>query len=727
MSKRYLISTSEFSEESLTDISLKHQNFLSWPLVYFLSENNKYDAYVGETTDLVSRMKAHLKSNRKKNLNSVHLISSDLFNKSATLDIESNLIKYIAADGRYQLQNGNLGITDHHFYQRKELYWDIFKDIWSELRTLGVTRHSLEYIDNSDLFKYSPYKSLSDDQVNSLKTILNCLLDDRAKVSLVEGGAGTGKSILAIFLFKLLKTDTVDFNLTDFDENDLELFDLFKKVKEQYGHLEMALVVPMSSFRKTIEKVFKGIKGLKSNMVIGPADVAKKKYDLLIIDESHRLRQRVNLGAYFGAFDKNCEALGFDKMTSSELDWVLKQANKSILFYDEQQSIKPSDVSAIAFNNLKQKADTRNEILKTQFRIKGGAEYVKFIQGLFTEQNKALKPYAPGLNYESYLYESLDDMVNDIKLKDQQFGLSRLVAGFAWKWISKKDKSKFDIVIDGTKLQWNAVTVDWVNTPNAINEVGCIHTIQGYDLNYTGVIIGPEIGYDPISEKLIIHDQLYQDKNGKNAIRNPEILKSYIINIYKTILLRGINGTFIYVCDPALRNHFKKFWRLKETLAEVKSLNIHPNKTNGQCIPFYDLNIAAGSFSDYQQVENISFLELTESLKANDDLFACKIVGESMNKIIPNGSIALFKKYSGGSRNGLICLVESTNIYDKDLGGQYTIKEYRSKKAQTDDSWVHEEITLHPLSTDEYFKPLVLRDEETIDLKVIGVFQRVLT
>ncbi len=434
----------------------------------------------------------------------------------------------------------------------------------------------------------------------------------------------------------------------------------------------------------------------------------------------------MNLGAYFGAFDQNCKALGFDKTTSSELDWVLKQANKSIFFYDEQQSIKPSDVSASAFKNLRQKADTRYEILKTQFRVKGGADYVKFIQGLFTEQHETLKPYAHGLNYESYLYESLDDMVEDIKLKDQQFGLSRLVAGFAWQRISNKDKSKFDIVIGDTKLQWNSLTVDWVNTPNAVNEVGCIHTIQGYDLNYTGVIFGPEIGYDPVSEKLIIYENLYQDKNGKNTIKDIEVLKSYIVNIYKTILLRGINGTFIYVCDPALRNHFKKFWRLKETIADVKPLNIHPNKINEQCVPYYDLNIAAGSFSDYQQVEDVSYIELPESMKPNPDLFACKVVGESMNKIIPNGSIALFKKYSAGSRNGLICLVESTNIYDKDLGGQYTIKEYRSKKVKTDENWVHEEITLHPLSTEAHFKPLVIRDEETIDLKVIGIFESVL-
>src|SRR5690606_16646360 len=261
----------------------EQRDFLSWPIVYFL--RNRKEAYVGETTDMVSRMKDHLRVERRQNLNSVSLILSDFFNKSATLDIESHLIRYISADKQFELQNGNLGLSDHKFYQQKEVYWSIFRDIWSELRSVGIARHSLEHLDNSDLFKYSPYKTLSKEQISGLKTILNCLLDDRAKVSLIHGGAGTGKSILAIFLFKLLKTDLTDFNRADFDEQDEELFNLVEAVRLKYGDLEMALVIPMQSFRKTISNVFKNIKGLSSKMVIGPAAVVNKKYDLLIVDE----------------------------------------------------------------------------------------------------------------------------------------------------------------------------------------------------------------------------------------------------------------------------------------------------------------------------------------------------------------------------------------------------------------------------------------------------------
>ena len=223
----------------------------------------------------------------------------------------------------------------HQYYQQKEVYWGLFSDIWNELRAMGIARHSLDHINNSDLFKYSPYKSLSKEQINSLKLILNCLLDDEAKVSLIQGGAGTGKSILAIFLFKLLKTDLENFNYSDFDAEDDELFKLLKKVKNKYGDLKMALVIPMSSFRKTISKVFKNIQGLSSKMVIGPSDLSKQKFDLVIVDEGHRLRRRVNLGPYFKPFDDTCNLLGLDKTKASELDWLLIQSKKSLIFYDQ--------------------------------------------------------------------------------------------------------------------------------------------------------------------------------------------------------------------------------------------------------------------------------------------------------------------------------------------------------------------------------------------------------
>ncbi|AZA84426.1 hypothetical protein C1637_06175 [Chryseobacterium lactis] len=722
--KKFTI-TEEYSFDSLieTKITSNHKDYLSWPIVYFLKNKKTKSAYVGETTDVLTRISTHLKSEEKKQLSSVNLILSDLFHKSATLDLESNLIKYISADGQYALQNGNLGISNHQYHEKK-VYWDLFKDIWDELRQLGITRHSLDYINNSDLFKYSPYKSLSKEQIKGLKTILNCLLDENAKVSLIHGGAGTGKSILAIFLFKLLKTNLEDFNYADFDEDDEELFLLLKRVKDKFKDLNMALVIPMASFRKTISNVFKNINGLSGKMVIGPSDLAKNNYDLIIVDEGHRLRRRVNLGSYFGTFDTNCEKLGLDKFTASELDWVILQSSKSIIFYDQYQSIKPSDTLKDSFKKLELEPHTRVEKLKTQLRVRGGNNYIKLIHKIFDESLILPSETYKTDDYEFYLFDDLSQMVDRIKKKDKLHGLSRMVAGYAWEWISNKNSEAYDIIIGENQFKWNSVSVDWVNSTNSIDEVGCIHTTQGYDLNYTGVIIGPELDYDFTSRKFIVDKKKYKDKNGKNSIQNEEELLDFIINIYKTILLRGIQGTYIYACNENMRLFLSQFIQSSNSFTKQNSLQIS-NTPSENSIPFYDLTIAAGSFSELQELENTKYIEL-DDINSKDDYFACTVTGESMNKIIPNGSICLFKKYTGGSRNGLITLVEGRNVTDIEFGSSYTIKEYSSKKVTDEEGWHHEEITLLPKSNDSSFKPIVLRDEETIDFNVLGIFVRVL-
>jgi DUF2075 family protein len=722
--KKFSINHYNFDVDLEQQIIVNHRDYLSWPLVYFLNDETSKDAYVGETTDVLNRMKAHSKTEKKKNLSSVNLILSDYFNKSATLDLEANLIRYIAADGQYNLQNGNLGIANHHYFQQKEIYWELFKNIWDELKSMGIARHSLEHIDNSDLFKYSPYKSLSKEQINSLKLILNCLLDKNARVSLIQGGAGTGKSILAIFLFKLLKTNLENFNFSDFEEDDDELFKLLKKVKDHYGEINMALVIPMASFRKTISKVFKNIQGLSPKMVIGPSELAKQKYDLVIVDEGHRLRRRVNLGPYFKPFDDTCNLFGLDKMSASELDWLLIQSKKTLLFYDRHQSIKPSDVLRKRFIELENDSSTRIETLKTQFRSRGGNDYVQFIHEILSDNTKQRDKFQ-SVDYECFLFNDIQNMIDEIHKKETSDGLSRIVAGYAWEWLSNKNKDAYDIEIGDAKLRWNSVAIDWVNSKNSINEVGCIHTTQGYDLNYVGVIIGPELDYDFEKNQLTINKSRYKDKAGKNTISDENILKDYILNIYKTILLRGVKGVFIYACNENLRKYLSNFLNIKDQIKNTIQLQFL-NEPNEFAIPFYDLKVAAGSFSTNQKSNEIKYLDFGKTLNPKENYFACKIVGESMNKIIPNNSICLFEKYDGGSRNGLITLVEMTNYTDEDLGSNYTIKEYSSKKTTSEDGWKHEEITLIPKSTLPY-DPIILRDEETIGLKVVGIFVKILS
>src|SRR5690606_35317703 len=148
MSAQHLVEVNRygFSVGKLNEIGSNSYAVNQWPLVYVLSDEGKRLAYVGETADAVTRMGTHLKHDHKSQLTVVHLITSEKFNKSATLDVESNLIKYMAADGKFSLLNGNLGLVDHNYYQKSELYSQIFGQIWNKLRAEGVADHSLKHL-----------------------------------------------------------------------------------------------------------------------------------------------------------------------------------------------------------------------------------------------------------------------------------------------------------------------------------------------------------------------------------------------------------------------------------------------------------------------------------------------------------------------------------------------------------------------------------------------------
>ena len=549
-----LISKYTFSKDTIREISNNQFVKNQWPLIYIISSDKIKEAYVGESTNALSRMLNHLTNEERLKLSTLHLITSDKFNKSATLDIENNLIKYISADGKYKLQNGTAGLTLHNYYQ-KDLYFEIFKTIWIELREEKLNINALRKIDNSDLFKYSPYKSLSSDQYDAVTQLLQILISDEPSRTFVKGSAGTGKTILAIYLIKLLKTDYRNYDISEDEISSNDDFKLISTIKDKFVNPSIALVIPMTSLRKTLKAVFRSIKGLNPNMVIGPSDVLKQKYDILIVDEAHRLKRRRNIVNY-DSFNKNNAKLGLDE-NGTELDWILLQSKNQIFFYDDAQSVKPSDIPKEIFDELR--VHSNNIELVSQMRVIGGSDYINYVDNLLNCRVDILGEKIQMDGYEFKIFDSLKKMVNEITIKEKEFGLSRMVAGFSWDWISKNDKSKFDIRIDDVELQWNYVTEDWLNSDNSENEVGCIHTTQGYDLNYIGIIFGYEIDYDPISKKIFVIKENYKDKNGKNGVHDIEVLHQYIVNIYKTLMYRGIKGTFVYVCNDNLRSYFKQF------------------------------------------------------------------------------------------------------------------------------------------------------------------------
>jgi superfamily II DNA or RNA helicase/HKD family nuclease/SOS-response transcriptional repressor LexA len=164
----------------------------------------------------------------------------------------------------------------------------------------------------------------------------------------------------------------------------------------------------------------------------------------------------------------------------------------------------------------------------------------------------------------------------------------------------------------------------------------------------------------------------------------------------------------------------------KEKSKELEFVNHNKQESkNVAIVPLYDFYAAAGSFSEMQFEKDFSLIEVPVKYK-NDEYFACKVVGESMNKIIPNGSICLFKKYQGGTRNGKIVLIEYSDYQDPDFNSAFTVKTYSSKKIITDDGWYHSSIVLRPNSYDNNYENIIIDDENSIGMRVVGEFVKVL-
>ncbi|MEG0029222.1 MAG: DNA/RNA helicase domain-containing protein [Aurantimicrobium sp.] len=539
----------------------RHKN---WPVVYTIEGTD--EIYVGESTNVANRMFQHLAVEQRQHLKRIKVILDDRFNKSVCLDLESQLIRYLAADSKYKVLNGNHGITDADYFER-DRYRETFNELFDELLKEGVFTRSIPDIVNSDLFKFSPFKALNTDQSVAIEGVLEKLFEDLENKTdtpiVIQGDPGTGKTIVAVYLMKLL----VDIAKSAPDEqldSDSMFSDFFQQgYREQLRDFTIGLVIPQQSLRKSIEKVFAKTPGLSKSMVLSPFDAgaSKEHYDLLIVDESHRLGQRSNQpsAAQNKKFtDINTALFGNDDLSWTQLDWIKAKSTHQLYLLDSAQSVKPADLPAEVTAALVQQARSANSFFRlvSQMRVAGGTDYIEFIGRIFAGTQQGPESFG---NYELRFFDDIAEMRKEIFEKDKEVGLSRMIAGYAWPWASKNDPSEVDIQIGNLGLTWNRTATDWINSPTSLEEVGSIHTVQGYDLNYAGVIIGPDLGYDPVSKKIVFHRENYHDKKGKE--NNPRLgieytdedLLNYVVNIYRVLLTRGIKGTFVFVCDPALR------------------------------------------------------------------------------------------------------------------------------------------------------------------------------
>lgn len=554
-----------FDQEGAEKIKSSVDKGQNWPVVYIL--NGDKEAYVGETNNAYKRMGQHLENQKRSVMTHILLLLNDSFNKSATLDIENKLIQFMHADGKFELQNENAGQSVQHNYYQRGLYEQCFQDIWNELKRKKLANKTLYEIKNSEIFKYSPYKELTEDQFSCVERLLavtgKSLEQNLSYKMVIQGGAGTGKTVLAIYFIKCLM-DILSRN-TNFEDLDevlpedspiLQSAQLVKVIQER-KNLKVAFVVPTPSFRETVKKIFKVTKGLKLSMVIGPNDIAKKDYDIVIVDEAHRLQRRKDLVNY-GAYDAVCDSLGLSHDTT-QLDWIMARKRPlTVIFYDAKQRVKNTDMLEDSFNDFINGAEVIN--LSTQLRIQGGNEYIQFINDLLNNKKVTYESN----KYDLFVFDDYGEMEQAIKSQNKKNeGLCRIVAGISYPYSTKmrdkvaKKKLDVDVNGDGKYLRmWNLGFNDptFITDEAHKDEIGCVYTCQGYDLNYVGVILGPDIFYNKETKKIDIHIEKCTDKKTK-VKDNDEETKLNILHQYLVLLSRGIYGTYIYAVDKDLRDY----------------------------------------------------------------------------------------------------------------------------------------------------------------------------
>jgi hypothetical protein len=573
------------------------------------------------------------------------------------------------------------------------------------------TRKLIDYV--CKMFKGNQEFILIDQQKVAYEKAIDVALNATEKsVLIIKGGPGTGKSVISMNVLGGVLSAEKNVSFVAPNAN-------FRNAMVE------TLAKENSSSR--IKPLFKG-----SSCFV---DVESNIYDVLVVDEAHRL--------------KNEKA--YQYRGSNQVEDIIKASLVSIFFIDDDQRIRPEDIGTVS--ELKRVASkyTNNieEIeLTAQFRCSGAEGFINWLDDVLH-----IKPTAnyDGWNQQEFEFEickSPQDLHSKIKQKNSNGYKARMLAGYAWPWTSAQNGNQDAQIEDVSipehqfSMPWNSrsLRTNWAIDKNGVNQIGCIHTSQGLEFDYVGIIVGKDLNFDWDKYTYFVDWKNYKDKAGKKGLKdNPKELSSLVRNIYKILMSRGIKGCYVYFCNKNVEQYFRQ--RLtdvpkikpQETINNISEdenfiqkleQEISENLKYADYLPVYSLEAVAGKFGEGMEVEEEGWLKVDIRKKLNRRMFIAKVVGHSMEPRIPNNSYCVFRAGVEGSRQGKIVLVQHNDISDPDTGGKYTVKKYTSKKQITDDSWEHEEITLLPLN--KKYEPIKIPNSEEGEFMVIAEFIDVL-
>lgn len=575
----------------------------------------------------------------------------------------------------------------------------------------GLSEHLVALLNGASVFKLIDEQKLVYETIRFRSQIATT---QKRQVIIVNGGPGTGKSVVAInLLVELTRMELVTQYVT---RNSAP--------REVYKSL-----LSGSLTKSRIDNLFKG-----SGAYI---DVEAGLFDTLIVDEAHRLNEKS------GMFAKG----------ENQMAEIIRASKCSVFFIDPDQQVHWKDVGnakTIAELAKSMGAVVTEMELASQFRCNGSDGYLAWVDNMLGIRETA-HPNLEGISYDFRVAKDANELRQWVYELEAGGKKSRMVAGYTWPWKSQKDPHAYDLVLDGGafKARWNLASdgMLWILKKESISEVGCIHTCQGLELDYVGVIFGEDF--------LVRNGRIFTD-GGKRATTDKSIagfkklLKSdpdaasarasaIIRNTYRTLMTRGLKGCFVYSPDPETNAFLKA-----ATGSQTAQANIISGRDSDSAMPFeplddslvspyvnalplVDLKLAAGNFGPETIVQAARWVKPLNQTWLKKDHFICQVHGQSMNKVIPDGAWCLFRFPTPGSRKGKIVVASSGNIRDAETGARFTIKRYSSEKHYIGgDQWLHSKIILSPESFDEHFEPIILENQSDADFSIIGEFVEVL-
>lgn len=364
-----------------------------------------------------------------------------------------------------------------------------------------------------------------------IRTMLQCLKDHKKRTILVQGGPGTGKSVLAVNLLMHFITSTC--NAAYVTKNSAPR-QAFLSILSQNKAENIA----------EISQLFRSPFGL--------SQVPANSYDCLIVDEAHRLVKKM-YGDWHG---------------ENQVKECINASLLTVFMLDEDQAVTTKDIGSVQeicrwCDELGSTIIMREETkLTSQFRCNGSDAYIQFIDNLLQRKEESIAVPLSELNYDFRLFDDASQMREALREKNAINNKARMVAGYCYDWNVKNRRGEVDIELPGGfQAKWNLANDKiWAINPRSFEEVGCIHTAQGLEFDYVGVLIGKDLTYDKPSGRILTNKSAISKDDNSSGIRgaSEEDARRLILNTYKTLLTRGQKGCYVYCEDDALRDYFKK-------------------------------------------------------------------------------------------------------------------------------------------------------------------------